>query len=67
MQSLFEKFIKVLFSPFTWAVGFIWPLTTQILIAGGALGAANAIWVGALIALPWGLMAQLRGSWIWVK
>ena len=63
-----QQLIKFLFSPIAFALGFLWPLITQLLIATDMMPAGGqAILVGAAIALPWGLMAQLRGSWIWIK
>ena len=62
------KFIKLLFMPITWAVGFLWPLIAQVLLAAEVTASvATAYTIGAVIALAWGLMAQFRGSWIWVK
>lgn len=62
------KFIKVLFLPITWAIGFLWPLIAQTLLALELSETASAAYlVGGVVALAWGVMAQLRGSWIWVK
>lgn len=64
MQTL----IKILLSPLAFAVGFVWPLLTQSLIAAELLQPDwTAVAAGAVIALVFGLMAQLRGSWIWIK
>ena len=50
------------------AIGFLWPLATQAMIAVELIPAGwTAILVGAAITIPFGLMAQFRGSWIWVK
>ena len=63
-----EQFIKVLLSPSTFAVGFLWPLVTQTLVALGYLPFGwQAVVIGAVIAIPFGVMAQTRGSWIWIK
>lgn len=63
-----QQVIKFLFSPLAFALGFLWPLFTQIIIAAGLLPAGGlAIGIGAAVAISWGLMAQLRGSWIWIK
>ena len=63
-----QQVIKILFSPLAFAVGFLWPLFTQVIIAAGWLPAGSvAIGTGAAIAIGWGLLAQLRGSWIWIK
>ena len=62
------KIISVLFMPVTWAIGFIWPLVAQSILALGMTeSVTTAYLLGALVALPWGVMAQLRGSWLWVK
>ena len=63
-----QQAIKFLFSPLAFAVGFLWPLTTQILLAAGVVQAGGfAIGIGAAVAITWGVMAQVRGSWIWIK
>ena len=63
-----QRLIKFLFTPMAFALGFLWPLVTQVLIAAGlAAPGVPAVIVGAAIALPWGLMAQIRGSWLWIK
>ncbi len=63
-----ESFIKFLLSPMAFAIGFLWPLITQSLVA---LGYAESGWfavvLGAIIAIPFGVMAQFRGSWIWIR
>ena len=62
------KAIKILFMPITWAVGFLFPLFAQSLLAVGFTDSTmTAYVVGAVLALGWGVMAQLRGSWIWVR
>ena len=63
-----ELFFKILLSPMTFAIGFLWPLFTQSIIALEWLPAGwTAVAVGATVAISFGLMAQLRGSWIWVR
>ena len=58
----------LLLSPMAFAIGFLWPLVTQLTIALGlAAPGWAAIAVGATVAIPLGLMAQRRGSWIWIK
>lgn len=63
MQTL----IRVLLAPLTFALGFLWPLITQVLLASTEVGQTPAILAGAVIATAFGLMAQLRGSWLWIK
>ena len=63
-----QQIIKFIFSPIAFALGFLWPLVTQLLIAGNVVSPGwNAIVIGALIAIPWGLVAQFRGSWLWIR
>ena len=60
--------IRVLFMPVTWAIGFLLPLFAQSILAMNLTESiATAYLAGALVALPWGVMAQIRRSWIWVK
>ena len=62
------KLIKLLFLPITWAVGFLLPLFAQsILVLELTESVLTAYITAAVIALAWGVMAQLRGSWIWLK
>ena len=63
-----QQVVKILFSPMAFAVGFLWPLVTQVLIAAEWMTAGAQVWiVSAAIVLPFALMAQFRGSWIWLK
>ena len=67
-EIMMELVFKVLLSPMAFGVGFIWPLTTQSVIALHWLPAGSAaILAGAIVGFVVGLMAQFRGSWIWVK
>ena len=60
--------IKLILSPLAFAIGFLWPLITQVLVAADLMPAGwPAIAAGAAIALTLGVIAQLRGSWIWIK
>lgn len=60
--------IGILFSPMAFALGFLWPLSCQAAIA---LQLAEPGWpaliAGAAVAIPLGLVAQLRGSWVWIR
>ena len=59
--------IGILFSPMAFAVGFLWPLSSQAAIAMQlAESGWPAVIAGATVAIPFGLIAQLRGSWVWV-
>jgi len=63
-----ETLIKVLLSPMAFAVGFLMPFLAQTMIALGFMSNGWQVYaVSALLAMTFGLMAQLRGSWIWVK
>ena len=63
-----QQVIKVFFSPMAFAIGFLWPLATQVLLAGGIMTPGWQAWtVGAAIVLPFALLAQFRGSWIWIR
>ena len=63
-----QRFFRVLLSPLTFAVGFLWPLVTQSVVALGYLPFGwQSVVTGAVIAIPFGLMAQFRGSWIWIR
>ena len=63
-----ETLIKILLSPMAFAVGFLLPLLAQTMIATEFMtNVWQAYAVSAVIAIALGLMAQLRGSWIWVK
>ena len=62
------KLIQVFFSPIGFAIGFLTPLIAQGLIYFDlAENWKIAYSVGILVALFFGLMAQTRGSWMWLK
>ena len=68
MQQLSKLFFSVLLSPLAFAIGFLWPLATQIAIGMEWFTPGwQAILCGAAIALPFGLLAQFRGSWLWIR
>lgn len=62
------KLIKYLFSPLVFGFGFLAPLIAQMLTAldVSLLGTTNLV-VGVVIGGLLGLIAQFRGSWIWIK
>ena len=63
-----QQIIKFIFSPIAFGLGFVWPLIAQVLLAAGLVADGwTAIAVAACIAVPWGLIAQFKGSWIWIK
>ncbi|MGI9293296.1 MAG: hypothetical protein ACR2PS_04880 [Pseudomonadales bacterium] len=63
-----QQAIKILLSPLAFAIGFLWPLVTQVMLAGNIMMSGWQVWaVAAAIVLPFALMAQFRGSWIWIR
>ena len=63
-----ERIIGIFFSPLTFAIGFLWPLLTQVLVASELMASGWPTWaVSAIVVLPFALMAQLRGSWLWIR
>ena len=68
LEREMQQIIKLFLSPQTFAVGFLWPLATQVLLATGLMASGWQVWVaGGLIVLPFALMATFRGSWIWIR
>lgn len=63
----FQKLIGYLFSPLTFSIGFLSPLIGQILTALDYTSDIDNIYLGLGIGISLGLMAQIRGSWVWVK
>lgn len=62
------KLIGLFLSPIAFSIGFLTPLTAQVILAMSAdFGTTMAYGIGFAISIPFGIMAQLRGSWIWVK
>ena len=63
-----ERLLKLLLSPMAFAMGFLWPLVTQSLTALGYVEAGTqGLLVGAAVAIAFGVMAQTRGSWVWIR
>lgn len=59
------QLVKILFSPVVWSIGFLTPLIAQmILLLNGTDSPLSAYLAAGVVALPWGVMAQLRGSWV---
>ena len=62
------KLLNVLFSPMFFGLAFLTPLVAQTLIALDWPNAGvDPLWVGLMIGGGLGLMAQLRGSWFWLR
>lgn len=62
-----QKLIKGYFSPLLFGLAFLAPLIAQSLTALGISAGAPALGIGLAVGGVLGLMAQLRGSWLWVK
>jgi hypothetical protein len=62
-----QKLIKGYFSPLLFGLAFLTPLIAQSLTALGISTGTPALITGLAIGGGLGLMAQLRGSWLWVK
>ena len=62
------QLIQVFFSPIGFAIGFLTPLVAQGLIYFDiAENWKIAYAIGLIVASFFGLIAQTRGSWIWLK
>ena len=58
--------IKLLLTPLAFALGFLTPLIAQSMSALGlGIEGIPNIAIGLAIALPLGLIAQIRGGWLW--
>lgn len=64
---LFKKLLGIVFSPIVFGLGFVAPLVAQILVRLDVSMGIDNLYVGLIVGLSLGLMAQFRGSWIWVK
>jgi len=63
-----KTLLGFLFSPLLFGLCFLAPLIAQSLnTLEFSFASYGNIVLGVLIGGAWGLMAQLRGSWIWVK
>ena len=63
-----KKLIGVLFSPFVFSLGFLAPLIAQVLASTGVtVPDVETYYIGLLVAAMLGVIAQWRGSWLWVK
>ena len=62
------KVLEIIFSPIVFSIGFLAPLIAQVLLASNMVGGQTlAYGIGLGIGIAVGIIAQVRGSWIWVK
>ncbi|RPG30632.1 MAG: hypothetical protein CBC52_004025 [Gammaproteobacteria bacterium TMED92] len=62
------KLIRLLFSPLVFGLAFLAPLIAQSVIAlNWQILGLDPLWTGLAVGGGLGLMAQLRGSWVWIK
>lgn len=62
-----KKLISWFFSPLVFGLAFLAPLIAQILERTGVALPVPAIVIGLIAGLGLGLMAQFRGSWLWIR
>ena len=61
-----EHILKFLLSPWAWAIGFLWPLATQTLIAAELMASGtHGCWRSHCLGTR--AYRALQGSWIWIK
>lgn len=57
-----------IFSPVVFGLGFLGPLLSQSLVALGiAPNTTATVIICLLLGAGYGVFAQLRGSWLWIK
>ncbi len=64
---MLKKLIGWYFSPLFFGLAFMAPLAAQILVALGIDLPVAPILVGLVVGGGLGLMAQTRGSWLWIR
>ncbi len=62
-----KTLITWFFSPLLFGLAFMAPLLAQILDRMDVTLPIANIWIGLALGLGLGLMAQFRGSWLWIK
>lgn len=64
MEAVIRKLFAVM--PFLFGIGFIAPLTAQLMAWAGVDGplGMSRIGVGLLLGGAWGLYANLKGRWL---
>ena len=62
------KLIELLLSPIAFSIGFLAPLLAQVLLViNTELNTPVAYGAGLAISISFGIVAQTRGSWLWIK
>ena len=62
------KLIELFLSPIAFSIGFLAPLLAQGMLAMNTeLSTPVAYGAGLAISISFGIVAQSRGSWLWVK
>ena len=62
------KLIGLFLSPIAFSIGFLTPLLAQLILATSTeFSTLTAYGIGFAVSISFGIVAQLRGSWIWVK
>ena len=62
------KLIELLLSPIAFSIGFLAPLLAQVLLViNTELNTPVAYGAGLAISISLGIVAQSRGSWLWIK
>jgi hypothetical protein len=63
-----ELLLRLIFSPITFGLLFLAPLIAQCMTAIDLqLFAIPNLLLGLVIGGAWGLIAKLKGSWLWIK
>lgn len=63
-----ELLLKLIFSPIVFGLLFLGPLIAQSMTAMDLqLFAIPNLLLGHVIGGAWGLIAKLKGSWLWIK
>jgi hypothetical protein len=63
-----EFLLRLIFSPIVFGLLFLAPLIMQSMTAMHLqLFAIPNLLLGLVIGGAWGLIAKLRGSWLWIK
>ena len=64
MQFLAQRFFALM--PFLFGVGFVAPLTTQILVASGMAApfSVDGVLAGLALGGSWGAYAAIKGRWL---